>query len=192
MKTKSTNTRAKKKNQKKHIKKINYIIPIAILFLVFYQNFLISQEFNHFYDIGSQNNYLSPDYRISEKIVEDTTYTNLTGHLVYFYVDIPNFSEEVKVQVRFKDNFPEGQKLELGARDQEDWHYTWHELYIPTQEEGWITRETTFNIQEENLTLNKNKLSLVLNSQHLGKEEYKNYTIPIDYINITVYKPALI
>ena len=36
-----------------------------------------------------------------------------------------------------------------------------------------------------------NKLSLVFNIPHLSKEWYKNNTIPLDWIDITVYKPGL-
>ena len=142
--------------------------------LVAYQNFLIDKEFNHYYDIGGEQDYFSPEDRISEKVLEDPNYRELTGHLVYFDVDIPRFSKEVRVKARFKDNFPENWKLELGARYQENWHYTWHDFYIPTQEEDWIVKETTFNIQEENLVIRDGKLSLVFYAKHLAKEEYKN------------------
>src|SRR3989344_9468540 len=44
----------------KHIKIISLLIPILIIAYLIYANFLVSQDFNYYYDIGSESdNYLS-------------------------------------------------------------------------------------------------------------------------------------
>ena len=180
--------------QPKHITPVKIVvilIPIILFLFLVNMNFLFDQEFNHHYNIGGEQNYLSPDNRISEKYDNQR---DLIDSLVYFQVDVPRGSKELMVEVKFKSNFPEGGDLRIGARDQEKtWHYIWHTTY--TQEEeinDWQTITTTFNIKEENIKIIGNKLSLVFNTPHLAQEEYKNYTIPIDYINITIYKPGLL
>ena len=55
--------------------------------------------------------------------------------------------------------------------------------------DNWIILETEFNIPKENLVLQNNQLSLVFNIPHLNSE-FQNNTLPIDWINITVYKPG--
>ena len=61
----------------------------------------------------------------------------------------------------------------------------------PTEDNGWLIAETEFDTKN-NLYLKDNQLSLVFNIPHLTNPEFKNYTIPIDWINITVYKPGFI
>jgi hypothetical protein len=193
MKTKSTNTRAKKKKQKNRIiatKLVIIIIPIVIFLYLISVNFLFDQEFNYHYDIGGEKDYLFPENRISEKYDDQR---DLTGHMVYFEVNIPRGSKKVIIETKFKSNLPEGENLRLGARDKEEWNYVWHSIYTQKDEKNeWQIINTTFNIKEENLKVRDGKLSFVFHAPYLYKEEYKNYTIPIDYINITVYKPALI
>jgi len=183
----------KMKKQPTHITPVKIVIilvPVIIILYIINMNFLFDQEFNHYYNIGGEKDYLTPENRISEKYDNQR---NLTGHLVYFEVEIPRGSKEVIIETKLKTNFPIGETLKIGARDQEDWHYVWHTVYTQEQESNnWIVLNTVFNIEEENLKVRNGKLSLVLNPQHLYKEEYKNYTIPIDYINITIYKPGLL
>jgi len=66
--------------------------------------------------------------------------------------------------------------------------------YVPPQkqEDGWIIAENEFDIKEDNLYVNDNTLSFVFNSPHFSDEKYYNNTIPIDWINVTVYKSGLI
>jgi hypothetical protein len=181
------------KMESKHITPIKIIIiliPIIIVIYILNMNFLFSQEFNHYYDIGGEENYLSPSNRISEKY---DSQRNLTGNLVYFGIEVPRGSKEIKIETKFKSNFPEGESLKLGAKDQQEWHYNWHTIYTQKEENNdWEIITTTFNIEEENLVIEKNQLSLIFWIEHLYGEEYKNYTIPIDYINITIYKPGLL
>ena len=60
----------------------------------------------------------------------------------------------------------------------------------PRVEEGWIYSETEFNLDE--LYVNKDgKLSFVYNAPHLGRNETSEYAVPLDWINITVYKSGV-
>jgi hypothetical protein len=186
-KTKSINTLAKG---------IIISIPVIILAYILIINFLIPQEFTYFYDIGSkEDNYIGPNFRISEKITEeDTNYREAIGHILYYEIELPINSREIEVKFKLKDNFPENSEIILGARNQENWSYIKHYVQDNKEylDENWFTVKTTFYIKKENLHTNNKKISLILWMQHLAKEEYKNYTIPIDWINITVYKPGLI
>jgi hypothetical protein len=188
-KIKSTNT---------IVKKLIILIPILIIGYILINQFVISKEFNYFYDIGSEEdtNYLTPDYRITDKIIEENTYREATDGLVYFWIDPPRGFTDVTVKARIKDNFPENTRMSIGVRDQEDWHYNYNLVYEESQDiDDWIIIETNFNIEENNITLiNNGRLSLLFNMHHLYAKntETLNYTIPIDYINITVYKPGIL
>jgi len=117
----------------KHIKILKIIallIPLVIIGYLMVNNFLVAQEFNYFYDIGSEReNYLTPVTRVSE---QTDGYREMTGGLVYFDVPIARGSEKVNIKVKFKDNFPKGWTMSLGAKDQEVWHYTYNSIYNPT------------------------------------------------------------
>ncbi|MBU3912554.1 MAG: hypothetical protein KKE50_00530 [Nanoarchaeota archaeon] len=118
----------------KHIrilKILAILIPIMILGYLFYANFLISRDFNYFYDIGSLEDakkpYLTPLARVSE--IENSEYRNMLLSLVYFNVPIPRNSETILIQTRFKDNFPNKSVLSLGAKDKEEWHYIYNPIF---------------------------------------------------------------
>jgi len=177
-------------------KRIIILIPIIILVYILSINFLIPQEFNYFYDIGSEQDtdYLTPDYRITEKLTENgITYREAIGHILYYEAELPMNSKEIKVEVKLKDNLPENAEIILGARDQQEWDYVKHYIQDDKNylEDGWFIIETTFDIKEENIYTNNKKISLILWMQHLANDETKDYTIPIDYINITIYKPSI-
>lgn len=108
------------------IKIIIILIPLIIFSYIGYANFLASHEFNYDYDIGGsidqKTPYLTPADRMSE--VEDNMSRNITSGLVYFTANIPRDSDEVLVQIRFKDNFPTNTKLLLGIQNNESWSYT--------------------------------------------------------------------
>ncbi len=72
-----------------------------------------------------------------------------------------------------------------------DYVITDYKPYIK-DERGWAIAETEFNVKEDELYIKDNKLSMVFNTPHLSQDDYQNYTIPIDWIKITVYKPGLL
>lgn len=96
----------------KHIKifkiAIIILIPLILIGFVVYSN-IIPQKFNYFYDIGSSNdNYLSPVARISDKINNtDINYRNLKDQLVYFDIPIIKGTNGTNFEIKFKDNFPD-------------------------------------------------------------------------------------
>lgn len=174
---------------KKIIKIIIFLIPIFLILYLFYANIIASQEFNYFYDIGTENeNYLSPLVRISSPVLEES-YRNLTSQLVYFNVPIARGSHDVNVKIRYKNVFLENQKFSLGARNQENWSYQWNVLPISSNKNSWEITQTNFNLSD--LHLQDGKLSLVFNVPHLHPNKTLASEIPIDWINITVYKPGI-
>ena len=187
----------------KILKIIIILIALGIIGFVIYNNFIISKEFNYFYDIGSKEDarkpYLTPLGRISEVIIEENiNYRNLTGHLVYFEIEIPKGSKDINIKTIFKDNFPDNFKFYLGARNQEKWSYQYNSISdkgpVNINSSEWRIRETEFSIKSDNLYIRNGKLSLFLNAEHLRGDLIQTNTqyIPIDYIDITVYKPGMI
>ena len=156
----------------KIIKIIAIIIPIILALYLITTNFLISQEFNYNYNIGSEKDYLSPLNRISEK---DNNSRNLTDGLVYFNVNIPKNSKKITIQTKLKPNFPENQKIMLGAKDQEEWHYKYNLLYNPT---------INFNENKLNQDLTNKTNIIIATDQDLTPtpnfpEDYKEETTTI-------------
>ena len=175
----------------KVLKIIIIFIPLFILGYVFYANVIASQDFQYFYDIGAgKENSLSPISRITPSINSTPNYRNLTNGLVYFTVPIPRGSDTVSVQVRFKDNFPQRSQFKLGAKDKEEWHYIWRTMHtsIGRTNDTWIIGGQNFSIQNDSLVVKDGKLSIILSSPHFSNTNLTNFTIPVDWINITVHK----
>ncbi|MEK6884020.1 MAG: hypothetical protein AABY22_30600, partial [Nanoarchaeota archaeon] len=159
----------------KYIKSLKFLIIILAVLLVFfilYKNFISAEEFNYFYDIGENENHLSPNYRISEKNSENSiSYRNLTSNLVYFNVPIPRGSEKIKIDVKFKDNFNSTLIL-LGGKDREDWHYKWNTLYNKPieevtssyQDEGYYIHKINPDLEEKRLLEIENSKNLIIAS----------------------------
>lgn len=115
------------------------LIPVAIILYLVSANFLVAQDFEYVYDIGSSESegHLTPAERISEVVFEgEENYRELTGHLVYFDVPVARGAERVSVRVRIGDNFPEDGKISLGARNDEEWSYFYKNLYNPGLDVG--------------------------------------------------------
>ncbi|MFH1289861.1 MAG: hypothetical protein ABIH92_00460 [Nanoarchaeota archaeon] len=142
------------RQEPKHVnvlKVIIWLIPLVILGYLVISNFLVDQEFVHVYDIGiGEEGYLTPAERISEVVVFDAgNYRELTGGLVYFDAPIPRGAERIYVEARIKDNLPEGAKISLGAKDQEEWHYLYNLLYDPEFNlEGFDSVDGVYRINE--------------------------------------------
>lgn len=118
----------------KHVRILKYIIliiPAIIILYLIYANFISSQDFHYYYDIGLENeNYLSPSSRVSEIVsTDDINYRNMTESLVYFNVDVPRGSDKIIIKSKIKDVYP-NVKISLGAKDEEEWHYKYNNIYL--------------------------------------------------------------
>ena len=118
----------------KHIqflKILAVIIALGIVIFLTCNNLLISKEFNYFYDIGGEENYFSSEGRFSEGVIEDgINYVSLKHGLVYFNIPITKGSEDISVLTKIRNNFPEEQqKINLGAKDEKEWHYHYNQIY---------------------------------------------------------------
>ena len=170
------------------------LVIIGVVGFFIYKNFISSQEFNHFYDIGGiedlKKPYLTPVARMSGVIpatLNAPDYRNITDGLVYFDVPIPAGSSEVEVSFRFVDYVPAKQKVRLGAKIAETWNYTYEDVYVSENRTmALMVGKANFSLKD--LYIKDNKLNMLINIPHLGKNESMNYTIPIDWINITVKK----
>ena len=139
------------------LKIIAILVPIILILYLLSLNFLISRDFNYFYDIGGKQDaktpYLSPLVRVSEIINETPNYRNMISGLVYFNAPIPRGSETLQIETRFKDNFPENSKISLGAKDQEVWHYFYNPLYNSGLDLFDLYRQGNVYLLNENLDL---------------------------------------
>ncbi|MEK6895088.1 MAG: hypothetical protein AABX48_01055 [Nanoarchaeota archaeon] len=120
----------------KHIKFFKIVVVLLAVFLflfLIYSNFISTQKFNYFYDVGSQKDvnspYLSPSYRVSDADVNGS-YRNLTSQLVYFSVPIPRGAKTITIETRFKPSNLSDSLL-LGAKDKDVWHYIYQKIYSP-------------------------------------------------------------
>lgn len=184
----------------KHIKILKIIIiliALGIIIYLVYQNFFASQDFNYFYDIGSsldaKKPYLTSTDRTSDIINDTFNYRIMTDRLVYFNVPIPQGSESLQVEARFKDNFPKNKEMRIGANDNAtEWGYLYKNIFTGNLTREWVIESTSFNIQEDKLVIKNNQLSMLFGMPHLEQNATLNYTIPIDWIKIDVHKPGLI
>jgi hypothetical protein len=123
----------------KHIKIIKILAILAVLGIIsylLYANFIAGKDFNYFYDIGSLEDankpYLTPIARVSDILSENR---EITGGLVYFDIPVPRGSETITIQSKFNNNFPNKSVMSLGAKDKEEWHYTYKPLYYSSLSE---------------------------------------------------------
>lgn len=126
------------------------LIPVVLVAYLLSANFLVAQDFEYVYDIGSEGeSYLTPAERVSEIVIGDESYRELTGHLVYFDVPIARGAESVYVQAKIKDNFPEDGKISLGGRNQEEWSYLYKRLYNPLLAvDGYESKGKVYRLNE--------------------------------------------
>lgn len=123
--------------------KLLVAIPIIIAIYLIYANLLpFGGTAVYSIDVGADDlqgtvRLKGPLDRISEPQVTDgITSRNLLHGLVYFDLKTPSLKTggEVTVKVLFRDNFPEGQKFMIGAKNNESWSYAWKDIYVPLYE----------------------------------------------------------
>lgn len=200
------NSTQKMKTKKLKTNKLVLIIGLIPLVLILYlvsQNYIFSHEIEYLYDIGNGNeNYLSPVDRISEPI--NTEYRELQADLVYFDAEVPKNAESITVTTKLKNI--KNQKISLGAKDKEEWHYTYKpfenylietqtitrngKTYVSISSDSniWYVVDTIFNLEQDKLFIKDNKLSLVYHVPKLVKTN----SIPIDWINIKIKTKGII
>jgi hypothetical protein len=181
----------------KHIKILKIlviIIALGVIGFLIYNNFLVSKEFNYFYDIGGEedakNPYLTPTDRVSDiQMWENISYRNLTWGVVYFYQELPTGSDKIRVNVKFMNTLPKDYRLSIGIKDKEEWSYTYNLPYqnLDVNQE-WT--EVTGEFFVDKIYIQDKMASLILTSPYFWETNFDN-PIPIDYINITVYKPGM-
>ncbi|WP_370574864.1 hypothetical protein [Methanomethylovorans sp.] len=130
--------------------KLLMILPLLLVAYVLYLN-IINFDFSneeddnsYFIDIGGLNDtqgnvkLTGPMERISERITysgngTNVTYRELNSSLIYLQVNNPSINDhsKVKVEIRFKDEFPMGYTFNVGCRNSTVWSYDWKTVYNP-------------------------------------------------------------
>ncbi|MCX8093342.1 MAG: hypothetical protein N3E50_04165, partial [Candidatus Goldbacteria bacterium] len=67
-----------------------------------------------------------------------------------------------------------------------DADYIYTDYKEPIIDGDWMIGEVTFDIKE--VYVKDGKLSIMLNARHLRDEKYKSYTIPVDWIKVTLHR----
>jgi hypothetical protein len=188
----------------KHIivlKVIVVLLAFGLVGYIFAVNFLISQDFDYFYDIGGgkdvKNPYLYPSQRISPSFLENQRdYRNLTGHLIYFDVPVPRGAETISFNILTKDPFPKNERFFLGIRKDSEGKYDYKEIFPNFEEEAIFSLEGMISVIDFDLTsayIAEGKLNTAFHLSYLepGKTQTNMSYIQIDWINIAVHKPGL-
>lgn len=174
------------------IKLILILIPLGVFGYLIFQNFIIDQNFNYFYDIGGQTDsvkpYLTPLNRTSEYTLDRAiSYRQIVHRLTYFSIPYTKGSDQISVDVRFVTDLNLS-TFKFGIKNNTGWNYTWLPLENPVEDDSWSIISGSFSLAEaypEN-----NKLNLALDIPEISKNE-GNSTFHIDWINITVHKPGM-
>jgi hypothetical protein len=118
-------------------------IPVVIFIYLIYINLMpFGGAVSYYIDVGADDlqgtaKLTGPMDRISEPDeTNGITFRNLNQGLVYFSLNSPYLKSKGKVTVKviFRDNFPQGQKFMLGAKNNESWSYAWKDIYVPFYE----------------------------------------------------------
>ena len=196
--------------KKKRVFWVLWLIPIFTLGYVGWLNLNpVGTTITHRIDVGADDTQgaaiiVGPFDRISSiTTVGDIGFREMLESGVYFQVEDAKLhdADEVHVRLRFYDAFPSDAKLILGARDKQEWSYSWIVLYDSSYEQlsdlpaivekdgGWIIAEAIWNM--EDLFVMDNKLSFCFHVPHLAPTHNPEKTIPIDWIEISLDIPPI-
>ncbi len=130
-----------RKKQTVHLAKfLISLVPLIIIAYLAYMNLaplLFDNELNFFMDVGGKNEEgsigitsLKPLGRVSDKI--NHSHRIINHSLVYFGINVPENSEKLKIQIKFKGKFPvDIEEIFLAAKIGEGWNYSSKPIYIP-------------------------------------------------------------
>jgi len=133
----------KQTNKGTRFLRILWLVPILVMAYIGWVNLIpLGGTITYFIDVGGEDTQgkavvTGPFDRISDKKeINGTSFRDLEKNLVYFELEDlrPKDANEIRVSVRFKDNFPAGASFIVGARNKEEWSYYWKESYIPFYE----------------------------------------------------------
>ncbi len=167
-----------------HTRLLIFLIPILFITYILWTNVIAGQTFTYYYDISPETNYLTPTARVSQASeMGGATYQNLTGRLVYFNAPLPRGAEDINVKIRFADTLDNESRFSLGARDAQEWRYTYKKLYDPTLS-GLETLErngTLYKVNSQIPDLELNSVSRIDNIVIATDGSYKGRTSTLNY-----------
>jgi hypothetical protein len=181
------------------LKVIAVLLAVGLIGYLITVNFLISQDFNYFYDIGgsedAKNPYLAPGDRVSDVLTEgEIHYRSFDKGIIYLDAGIPRGFEYLLLSIKFKSSFPENYSFFVGVRNLEEWGYDFREIDSQPKkfnESSWVSSsEIKFYKSADNLYFANGKLNVALRAPHLW-EGYPDKVVYIDWINLTMHKPGL-
>jgi hypothetical protein len=130
--------------------KLLMILPLLLVAYVLYLNIINfdfpneEEDSSYFIDIGGLNDtqgsarLTGPMERVSERITysvngTNVTYRELNSSLIYLQVNNVSIDDhsKVKVEIRFKDEFPFGYNFKVGCKNSTGWSYDWRTVYNP-------------------------------------------------------------
>lgn len=149
-------------------------------------------------------------------IMDNITYRNLEGKYVYFELTSPHLSisSRVVIEARYS-NVLDGQKIILGARNGNVWSFSWKDVSALVREgspdssiqiwggdnrgeHGTVLTQNRVSTENEwrvvrvewepkdLYLINGHTLQFVFYTPHLGNEEYAEFTVPVDWVRITL------
>jgi len=198
-----------RKKEEGHLKFAKLVIILSMIFLfgyLIYINFISTQTFTYFYDIGdskdSINPYLTPIERTSNvsselvainDLLTNVTYRNLSSRFVYLSIEIPWRANNLTIEMKIKNNFPRNGRMLIGQSTSKNGDYDYIEVYNKSifniSQKNWVTIKTSFNLT--NSYLENNKLKLLINTPHLAGNITNLDYIPIDWINLTIKRNGI-
>lgn len=185
----------KKNKTLENYKLLIYLIPLFFLIYLGYSHFIDSQEYIYFYDIGTkedlENPLLSTQGRTSEPILDnELNYRKLEFPLIYFDVPLPRKVNDIKVEIRFKDNFTTDYPFKLGVRDEDEWHYRyWEELLIQNEVGNWTILQGTFYFN--GIKVKNNKINFLIDTPNINNSNEEGNIVYVDWIKITFHRKGL-
>jgi len=78
----------------------------------------------------------------------------------------------------------------FGLEDAQYADYILTDYEAPVEDNGWLVGTAEFDVRD--LYIKDKKLSITLNARHLSDPLYENYTIPIDWVNVSIKRKGIL